>query len=72
MNETPWWRRFEVWRRALMVVAGVLALVPQYFTLPPLAAQAIAFAIAVVNLVLGLLPQKALARLWAGVRYLAF
>ena len=35
----PWYQQWSVWRRILMFVAGVLALVPQFFTLPSQQAQ---------------------------------
>ena len=57
-----WYQQWGVWRRVLLFVAGVLALVPQFFTLAPQGASAVAFAIAVVNLALSMLPDAAVAR----------
>ena len=53
---------WSTWRRVLMFVAGVLALVPQFFPLAPQWASAVAFAIAVINLALSFLPDAAVAR----------
>ena len=50
------------WRRVLMFVAGVLALVPQFFTLPSQQAQVVAFVIAIINLALSFIPDSAVAR----------
>ena len=50
------------WRRVLMFVAGVLALVPQFFTLTPQWGQVVAFAIALVNLALSFVPDSVVAR----------
>ena len=57
-----WYQQWSVWRRVLLFVAGVLALVPQFFSLGGPQAQAVAFAIAVVNLALSMLPDQAVAR----------
>lgn len=53
---------WSFWRRVLLFVAGVLALVPQFFSLTPPWAQAVAFGIAVVNLALSFLPDAAVAK----------
>ena len=50
------------WRRVLMFVAGVLALVPQFFALSPQWASAVAFIIAVISLALSFIPDSAVAR----------
>ena len=50
------------WRRVLMFVAGVLALVPQFFTLPTQQAQVVAFVIAIINLALSFIPDSVVAR----------
>ena len=50
------------WRRVLMFVAGVLALVPQFFTLTAQWGQVVAFAIALVNLALSFVPDSVVAR----------
>ena len=60
--ETPWYQSWAFWRRVLMFVAGVLALVPQFFTLPTQQAQVVAFAIALVNLALSFVPDSVVAR----------
>lgn len=60
--ETPWYQQWGVWRRVLLFVAGVLALVPQFFALPIQQAQTVAFIIAVINLALSFVPDKAVAR----------
>ena len=51
------------WRRVLMFVAGVLALVPKFFTLPSQQAQYVAFAIAIINLALSFVPDLVVERL---------
>ena len=56
------WQSWGFWRRALLFVAGVLALVPQFFALPSQQAQAVAFAIAVINLALSFVPDQAVAK----------
>ena len=60
--ETPWYQSWAFWRRVLMFVAGVLALVPQFFTLPTQQAQVVAFVIAIINLALSMLPDAAVAK----------
>ena len=51
------------WRRVLMFVAGVLALVPQFFTLTAQQGQLVAFAGALIALALSFIPDSAIARL---------
>ena len=60
--ETPWYQSWAFWRRVLMFVAGVLALVPQFFTLPSQQAQVVAFVIAIINLALSFIPDSVVAR----------
>ena len=60
--ETPWYQSWAFWRRVLMFVAGVLALVPQFFTLPTQQAQVVAFVIAIINLALSFIPDGVVAR----------
>ena len=60
--ETPWYQSWAFWRRVLMFVAGVLALVPQFFTLPSQQAQVVAFVIAIINLALSFIPDGVVAR----------
>ena len=62
MVETPLWRTWGFWRRVLMFVAGVLALVPQFFTLPTQQAQVVAFVIAIINLALSFIPDSVVER----------
>ena len=50
------------WRRVLMFVAGVLTLVPQFFTLPTQQAQVVAFVIAIINLALSFIPDSVVER----------
>ena len=50
------------WRRVLMFVAGVLALVPQFFTLPTQQAQVVAFVIAIINLALSFITDSVVER----------
>ena len=50
------------WRRVLMFVAGVLALVPQFFALPTQQAQVVAFVIAIINLALSFIPDSVVER----------
>ena len=45
-----------------MFVAGVLALVPQFFTLPTQQAQVVAFVIAIINLALSFIPDSVVER----------
>jgi VIT1/CCC1 family predicted Fe2+/Mn2+ transporter len=51
------------WRRVLMFVAGVLALVPQFFALSPQWASVVAFIIAVISLALSFIPDSAVAQI---------
>ena len=60
--ETPWYQSWAFWRRVLMFVAGVLALVPQFFTLPTQQAQVVAFVIAIINLALSFIPDGVVER----------
>ena len=60
--ETPWYQSWAFWRRVLMFVAGVLALVPQFFTLPTQQAQVVAFVIAIINLALSFIPDSVVER----------
>ena len=55
-------KSWAFWKRLLMFTAGVLALVPQFFTLPSQQAQAVAFAIAIINLALSFIPDQAIAK----------
>lgn len=48
------------WRRVLLFVAGVLALVPQFFVLADDKARLVAFVIAVINLAISFLPDAPL------------
>lgn len=50
------------WRRVLMFVAGVLALVPQFFTLTAQQGQLVAFVTAVIALALSFIPDAAVAK----------
>lgn len=60
--DSPWYQRWSVWRRVLLGVAGVLALIPQFFVLADPQARLVAFAIAVINLALSFVPDQAVAR----------
>lgn len=60
--DNPWYARWYVWRRVLLFVAGVLALVPQFFTLTVQQGQVVAFITAVIALALSMLPDAAVAR----------
>lgn len=60
--ETPWYQKWGNWRRVLLIAAGILGLVPQFFVLADQPARWIAFGIAVCNLLIGFLPDKAVAR----------
>ena len=62
MVETPLRRTWGLWRRVLMFVAGVLALVPQFFTLPTQQAKVVASVIAIINLALSFIPDGAVER----------
>ena len=60
--ETPWYQSWAFWRRVLMFVAGVLALVPQFFTLTAQQAQLVAFAGALIALALSFIPDATVAK----------
>lgn len=57
-----WYQQWSVWRRVLLFVAGVLALVPQFFTLTQQQGQVVAFITAVIALALSFIPDAAVQR----------
>jgi hypothetical protein len=53
---------WSFWRRALNIAIGILALVPTYFILSDPQTRLVAFTIAALNILLGAIPDSAVAR----------
>lgn len=59
---TPWYKRWEVWKRVLLGLAGALTLAGQMLSVTTQQGQVIAYLVAVLNLAISLLPDQAVAR----------